>query len=221
MEAITLLTIIKDDIAHLEQITSEFTTGSLPSCAEVQLAIVRTNALQRQLELLLKITEKNEISPVASFPKNEEQEEIQADESIPPELAELVNAQAEETATIEKTETPPSSPEKEPATAKPPKTEADESHQLVNDILSQKKSESGYQIIPMNSIWDGIGINDRFLFIRELFENSSAKFETTVTALDQLATIQDAVNYLKMNFKWTKTEASERFLVLVKRRFTK
>ncbi|MEI6678471.1 MAG: hypothetical protein WCL21_07680 [Mariniphaga sp.] len=221
MEAITLLTIIKDDIAHLEQITSEFTTGSLPASAEVQLAIVRTNALQRQLELLLKITEKNEISPVASFPKNDEQEEIQADESIPPELAEIANVQAEETETIEKTETPPSSPEEEPVAAEPLKTEADDSHQLVNDILSQKKSESGYQIIPINSIWDGIGINDRFLFIRELFENSSAKFETTVTDLDHLATIQDAVNYLKMNFKWTKTEASERFLVLVKRRFTK
>jgi hypothetical protein len=221
MEAITLLTIIKDDIAHLEQITSEFTAGPLPTSAEVQLAIVRADALQRQLELLLKITERSEISPVASFPKNDEQEEIRADKSSPPELMEIVNVQAEETATIEKTETPPSSPEEEPATAEPPKTEADESHQLVNDILSQKKSESGYQIIPINSIWDGIGINDRFLFIRELFENSSAKFETTVTALDQLATIQDAVNYLKMNFKWTKTEASQRFLVLVKRRFTK
>ena len=221
MEAITLLTIIKDDIAHLEQITSEFTTGSLPASAEVQLAIVRANALQRQLELLLKITERNEISPVASFPKNDEQEEIQADESTPPELTEIVNAQAEETATIEKPETPLSAPEQAPVAAEPPKTEADDSHQLVNDILSQKKSESGYQIIAINSIWDGIGINDRFLFIRELFENSSAKFETTVTAIDQLATIQDAVNYLKMNFKWTKTDASERFLVLVKRRFTK
>ncbi len=221
MEAITLLTIIKDDIAHLEQITSEFTIGSLPSSAEVQLAIVRANALQRQLELLLKITERNEISPVASFPKIDEQEEIQADEPTPPEVIEIANALTEEAATIEKTETPLSTPEEEPATAEPTKTEADESHQLVNDILSQKKNESGYQIIPINSIWDAIGINDRFLFIRELFENSSAKFETAVTALDQLATIQDAVNYLKMNFKWTKTEASQRFLVLVKRRFTK
>lgn len=95
-----------------------------------------------------------------------------------------------------------------------------ESHQLVNDILSSEKDETGYKIIPINSIWDGIGINDRFLFIRELFANSSAKFENTVAALDRLATIQDAVSYLKMNFKWNKTEASQKFLVLVKRRFT-
>jgi len=95
-----------------------------------------------------------------------------------------------------------------------------ESHQLVNDILSSEKDETGYKIIPIISIWDGIGINDRFLFIRELFANSSAKFENTVAALDSLATIQDAVSYLKMNFKWNKTEASQKFLVLVKRRFT-
>ena len=96
-----------------------------------------------------------------------------------------------------------------------------ESHQMVNDILSPEKDEAGYKITPINSIWDGIGINDRFLFIRELFANSSAKLENTVTALDKLATIQDAVTYLKMNFKWNKTEASQKFLVLVKRRFTK
>jgi len=96
-----------------------------------------------------------------------------------------------------------------------------DSHLMVNDILSPEKDETEYKIIPINSIWDGIGINDRFLFIRELFANSSAKLENTVTALDKLATIQDAVTYLKMNFKWNKTEASQKFLVLVKRRFTK
>jgi hypothetical protein len=96
-----------------------------------------------------------------------------------------------------------------------------ESHQMVNDILAPEIDESGYKNIPINSIWDGIGINDRFLFIRELFANSSAKFENTVTALDKLTTIQDAVVYLKMNFKWNKTEASHKFLGLVKRRFTK
>ncbi len=96
-----------------------------------------------------------------------------------------------------------------------------ESHQMVNDILSHEKDETGFQIIQLNSIWDGIGINDRFLFIRELFANSSAKFENTVNALDKLSTIQDAVSYLKMNFKWNKTEASHKFLVLVKRRFIK
>ncbi len=95
-----------------------------------------------------------------------------------------------------------------------------ESAQMVNELLSQEKSDSGYQIIPIRSIWDGIGINDRVLFVRELFENNSSKFELAVTELNQLATLQEAVNYLKKNFKWHKTDASKKFLVLVKRRFT-
>lgn len=95
-----------------------------------------------------------------------------------------------------------------------------ETQQMVNDLLLQEKSESGYQIIPIRSMWDGIGINDRILYVRELFENNSSKFETAVTTLNQLSTIQEAVNYLKMNFKWRKTDASQKFLVLVKRRFT-
>ena len=95
-----------------------------------------------------------------------------------------------------------------------------ESNQIVNDLLTQGKSESGYPIIPIKSIWDGIGINDRFLFVRELFGNDLSRFEQSVASLDQLNTIQEAVNYLKMNFKWHKSEASQKFLVLVKRRFT-
>ena len=96
-----------------------------------------------------------------------------------------------------------------------------ETLQIANDLFSQEKSESGYHFIPIHSMWDGIGINDRFLFVRELFENDSAKFELAVNALNQLSTIQEAVNYLKLSFKWHKTEASQKFLVLVKRRFTK
>ena len=95
-----------------------------------------------------------------------------------------------------------------------------ESNQLVNDILSQDRSESGYQLIPIPNIWDGIGINDRILFIRELFENNSSKFEAAVKSINQLDTIQEAVNFLKLNFVWHKSEASQKFLVLVKRRFT-
>ena len=96
-----------------------------------------------------------------------------------------------------------------------------ESEQIVNDLFMQDKSESGYQIIPIKTIRDGIGINDRFLFVRELFGNDASGFEQAVTALDQLTTIQEAVNYLKVNFKWQKSEASQKFLDLVKRRFTK
>jgi hypothetical protein len=207
METKILLRLIMDDISHLQGIISEFTMESLPPSDEVELALVRANTLLRQLELLHKLTEKNEKTVITADQK-------------PPNLLETI--------TVKNTTV-------QDITVQPREVSADntfgvgetqgetlrESHQMVNDILSQEKSESGYQIIPINRIRDGIGINDRFLFVRELFENNSSKFETAVEAIDQLSTIQDAVNYLKMNFKWHKTEASQKFLVLVKRRFTK
>lgn len=96
-----------------------------------------------------------------------------------------------------------------------------EKHQLVNDLLSQERTEVKFETRPLKSIRDGIGINDRFLFIRELFLNNSEKYDQTLTALDGLTGIEDAVKYLKQNFKWSKSEAGEKFLLLIKRRFAK
>lgn len=369
MEAKTLLRLIRDDIAHLEGITSEFLSESLPASDEVELALVRAKALLRELELLHKIAALNESTltpaklakePKAEVPEhynsehehfelfsgrniNDEQKTILIpvyQDHIPDEVAQdtgliikdlhntietpevitnTVETEEHYSALVEPTESvevapadPPigkdaavenrpdltgpalqddfvpdnsiiieeevidsiptesepnettiNSPQEtnenkadenndqqittiEPLTVVEPVVIPDiedhkeeilaeefkeekktlnealgESHQMVNDILSHEKEETGFQIIQLNSIWDGIGINDRFLFIRELFANSSAKFENTVNALDKLSTIVDAVNYLKMNFKWNKTEASQKFLVLVKRRFIK
>ncbi len=342
MEAKTLLRLIKDDITHLEGITSDFILESLPSPDEVELALVRAKALLRELELLHKIAVQRESIGAQVKPANEPEAEVQepfyseqkpfeplagentdheeekvlisdrtevipeaeiydpilniedqhqseelpsgvfdtfpdeehftalvepaaeSDDFVPespividevigePEateaetnevVADNQEAQVEnkdettivqddtvaETSSIIEVVAAPNIPEHQeeiPAEAfKEVKKTLNETlggpHQVVNDVLSQEQEEPGFQIIPINSIWDGIGINDRFLFIRELFSNSSAKLENTVTALDKLATIQDAVAYLKMNFKWNKTEASQKFLVLVKRRFTK
>lgn len=289
MEAKTLFRLIKDDIAHLEGITSEFNLETMPSYDEVELALVRANALLRELELLHKITAQHESSSkiikLSKEPKVEVKEQDHSEQEpfelfdretgedeqekifnshqeylIPAEelqdtkfhtdkqhIEELHEvsidaspAQEHFTALVEPAESGDVSPVSPIVTEEEVEDHKEEilaeefneikkmlnetlgeSHQMVNDILSPEKNESGYQIIPIKSIWDGIGINDRFLFIRELFANSNTKFETTVAALDKLATIQDAVNYLKMNFKWNKTEASQKFLDLVKRRFTK
>ena len=139
-----------------------------------------------------------ELLPAADTPLTEK--EIIAETTVQPEPSIAENYREEEKA----------------AHIEPP----GESNQLVNEILSQDRSESGYQLIPIPNIWDGIGINDRILFIRELFENNSSKFEAAVKSINQLDTIQEAVNFLKLNFVWHKSEASQKFLVLVKRRFT-
>lgn len=73
---------------------------------------------------------------------------------------------------------------------------------------------------PVASIQTAIGINDRFQYIRELFDGKPDEFAKTVAELDSKNNIKEAVNYLQQNFKWKKNEASLKFVNLVKRRFT-
>jgi chemotaxis protein histidine kinase CheA len=93
----------------------------------------------------------------------------------------------------------------------------------INDLLNpndQNKLEYKLSNRPVNSIQSAIGINDRFQYIRELFEGSPEKFAKTVTSLDAMENIQDAVSFLQQNFKWKKNETSLKFVHLVKRRFS-
>jgi len=91
----------------------------------------------------------------------------------------------------------------------------------VNDLLGngEGKLENKLSNSPVESIKGAIGINDRYQYIRELFNGSSETFSKTVGDLDQLGNIQEAVSYLQQNYKWKKTETSLKFVNLVKRRF--
>ena len=85
-----------------------------------------------------------------------------------------------------------------------------------NNTLDQKISHS-----PISSLQSAIGINDRFLFIREVFNNDSTLYATAIKRIDGCANIKEAVDYLSSNFKIKKTETSLKFVELIKRRFAK
>ena len=91
----------------------------------------------------------------------------------------------------------------------------------VNDLMSADFSNLEHKLSnrPVTSLQSAIGINDRFQYIRELFEGSADNFVKTVSDLDSMDDIKDAVNYLQTNFKWKKNETSLKFVNLIKRRF--
>ncbi len=91
----------------------------------------------------------------------------------------------------------------------------------VNDLMSAdtQKLENKISNMPVSSIQAAIGINDRFQYIRELFDGDADKFAETVAKLDSMPDLKDAVVYLQQNFKWKKTEVSLKFVTLIKRRF--
>lgn len=86
---------------------------------------------------------------------------------------------------------------------------------LGNKTLDKKLASS-----PITKLETAIGLNDRFQYTRELFDNQPDLFRKTVQEIDQANSLDEAVSYLNANFKWKKTETSIQFAQLVKRRFT-
>ena len=91
----------------------------------------------------------------------------------------------------------------------------------LNDLLANgsDKLENKLSNTPVGSLQGAIGINDRYIYIRELFNGSAETFSKTVADLDKLQNIQEAVAYLQQNYKWKKNDASLKFVNLIKRRF--
>ncbi len=91
----------------------------------------------------------------------------------------------------------------------------------LNDSIGENKSESKLTNSPITNLRAAIGLNDRFIFIREIFDNNTEKYNTIIERLDQMEHIQEAVEFLKANLEMQKNEASMKFVDLLKRRFTK
>jgi len=91
----------------------------------------------------------------------------------------------------------------------------------LNDSLSgvSHKLENKLSNTPVSSLQGAIGINDRYIYIRELFDGNADKFSSAVGDLDRLQNIEEAVSYLQQNYKWKKNDTSLKFVNLVKRRF--
>ena len=239
MEAKKILGLIKDDITHLEEITREFSAEDLPPADDVDLAIIRAKALLTELELLQKLTLSDNQEPllvqhvdiplfkpsiqVDPIIMSVEKEKKGQNEQVTPDTESLVGKEqmVENVTPVEIDHKRIDNNQHGIEEQKSINERLRASNQVNNAFLPTENSNLGYPITPIKLIWDAIGINDRFLFVRELFDNNNSKFESTVRSLDELASIQEAVNYLKMNFAWNNSEASQRFLILVKQRFTK
>jgi hypothetical protein len=92
----------------------------------------------------------------------------------------------------------------------------------LNDTIGETKSaEPLLTSGPISSLRAAIGLNDRFLFIREIFGNNTDKYNRVIDQLDKLETQQQAVELLKANITLQKNETSMKFVDLLKRRFSK
>ena len=95
--------------------------------------------------------------------------------------------------------------------------------QPINETLAQQKTgnnlSSKLQTASLSSISAGIGLNDKFLFIRELFKSDSVLYNNTIKYLDTANSLEEALDFVKRNFDWDeKNDTAQKFIHLIHRR---
>ncbi len=93
-----------------------------------------------------------------------------------------------------------------------------------NEIIAEHSAKvdmsTKLQNKPIGDLSKAIGINDKFLFIKELFNGDSARYSETVSHLNSFSDLNDAIIYLQDNFDWAEgNEYAAKFIDLVRRKF--
>ncbi|MFV0521854.1 MAG: hypothetical protein ACK5MI_05435 [Mangrovibacterium sp.] len=85
--------------------------------------------------------------------------------------------------------------------------------------LLHAANQADKQQMPTKKLIEVIGLNERFEFIADLFENRTGLFYHAVQAIDQLNSYNEAVDLIERNFDWPDSEIRKQFMNLVQRRF--
>ena len=94
-------------------------------------------------------------------------------------------------------------------------------HETLHHSIGKEGSTLA-QAKPVQHLMTAIGINDRFTFVRELFNNDNAAFENTIQTLNEAANFNDAYNYMIQHFDWDMdSEAVQQLLEIIRRKFIK
>jgi hypothetical protein len=97
----------------------------------------------------------------------------------------------------------------------------------LNDKLKQSKIDLGDSLIevPIRDLKKAIGINDRFLYINELFRGDESMYERSIKTINSFSILPEAEYWIQRELKtkigWNDSnETVKQFIQLVKRRFT-
>jgi hypothetical protein len=102
-----------------------------------------------------------------------------------------------------------------------------EKRESLNDRLKREQTEVAQVLkeTPIKDLRKGIGINDRFAFVRELFRGDDAAYERSIKTINSFGIYSEAEYWisreLKFKLGWDdKSETVQHFYQLVRRRFS-
>lgn len=116
----------------------------------------------------------------------------------------------------------------EPVAAVPPSAES-ENH-VLGEVINQDVHTLGETIAaphasvrlgaPIADLRQAIGINDKFLMIRDLFGGDSSLFDSTVAALNAQESLDDCMIYIAEHFAWNpESDSAKLVMELLERKF--
>ncbi len=94
-------------------------------------------------------------------------------------------------------------------------------HENLSKNQTKKDVSSKMQTKPIQDLVKAIGVNDKFLFIRELFDGDKESYHEAIQILNEIPNYQEAETYIKerFNWDWEKPEV-KKFLDLIQRKFS-
>lgn len=100
-------------------------------------------------------------------------------------------------------------------------------HRSLNDLFNEQMEDRSlsaqFQKAKVTDLTKAISINDKFTFIKELFNNKGEEFSAAITSLNQCASMDEAVHCLeslKQKFYWDSTSTAYLSLCdLVRRKY--
>lgn len=200
-----------ENLHEIEELISGFTGSEKIPAVEIDLVLQK---MRNMYELMLMV--KKEPAP-------KEHAKAAAPATAPPPAAAADTA----TATAAAPAAPAVSQEKPTKRAKTVETLADQFqggatlHESLHNKIS-KEEDTLAHAKPVTDLLSAIGINDRYTFIRELFNGDSGKFESAIKFLNDATSFNDAYNYMLLYFNWDmESEPVQLLLDMIRRKFIK
>ncbi len=233
MEIKYTLEILTKDIQDIEKLVGNLQNSPEGSSIELDLALSKLRNVYEILTMIKADRLHDFLQPLAtpaSAPKP-------VAEAIPdPEPAVEPNPEPDPEPAVEPKPDPDPEPVAvtEPASAPKPEPETKKEAEIIaekfsaessinENLAGQRGKDLDTQILrqPIDNIKRNIGINDRFLIIRELFDGDADKFNSLIINLEGAGTFKDAITVLEEQFSTSmEHEGVEILSGLVKRMYT-
>ncbi len=216
--------ILSKDIEEIENILTGLKKSSLPEEIELDLAISKLKNLKENFLILGRSLQQK---PEQIIPEKQNKNPRAKQEDEVEEITRKTSVSGNKNIPVEKTE-PPVSHEKKPVVTETKgkkvflsdtfQTQHTYRNENIRKTHPKKNLSSKLKDRPITDLRRSIGLNEKFMFIRDLFHGDSAGYDQAIQFINT-ASSRKKVEEFVTQFNWNKKhEATQQFMDLVQRK---